>query len=127
MFEVAGSASERSSSTDVLPNDGVGRQKGRTASVDRLRLVLEEIMAGLGEIGCTSRRGKPPHPLVQEVVVEDEILHSPEDEHRDTAQQGKPIFDPRDKVVAAVAGRRGNVLHEPEDGDAVLQESYGAT
>ena len=55
---------------------GWAARNDRTRPIDRLRLVLEEQVPGPGET-VDLGRGEPPHPFVEERLVEDEVLHAP--------------------------------------------------
>src|SRR5947209_8079516 len=80
--------------------------------------VLQDVMPRVGE-AVDLRVREAPLPLGQEVGVEHEILHPPTDEHGSVAEQRYRRLGRTDDLVARIAGRERDRLHEAQHGDAV--------
>ena len=85
---------------------------------DLVGSVLEDVVAAVSE-AVDLGPGKYPLPFGKEVVVENEVLVAPADQHRAIAKDLQPRCSFRDDVVAGVTGPEGDVLHEPQGGDPI--------
>ncbi len=81
--------------------------------------VFQHVVAGVGE-AVDLGGGEKFDPAVEEVDIEDEILHAPADEHGELLELSEIFFGVGDDIPGAVAGGEGDVLDEAVDGEAVV-------
>ncbi len=72
--------------------------------------VREAVDIGLGENSL---------PFGKEMVVEDEVLVTPTDQHRTIAKNLQPRRCVRNDVISRFARAERDVLHEPQGGDPI--------
>ena len=86
---------------------------------DLVRCVFQKVVSGLGQ-RVDFGFGKTPAPFMQIVCVEDEIVRSPADQHRQIAEPVKVFVQGMNQLVDRIGPVDGNIAHEHQGGKTVV-------
>jgi hypothetical protein len=95
------------------------RQKGSDQRDECLALVFKNVIPDPLEATHLSV-GKTLDPLGEKMAIEDQVLHSPGDQHGNQTEPFEPFLNPGDELMAAVARLERDIPNEPMDRDSVL-------